>query len=84
MNLKDKPLENISWRGQMPKGIYEVFVGLYSTHRPPTQSRPVAYTVQVTKDGQPTIYQGIFRSEEMTCNETCALGPRHIAKFTVE
>lgn len=83
-NLKDKPLENISWRGQMPKGRYEVFVSLYSTNRAAGESLPVPFTVQVTKDGKPTTYQGVVRREEMTCKERCTSGLRRIAEFTIE
>lgn len=83
-NLKEKPLENISWRGQMPRGRYEVFVGLYSTNRAAAESLPVPFTVQVTKDGKPTTYQGVVRREEMTCKEQCTSGLRRIAEFTIE
>lgn len=83
-NLRDKPLENISWRGQMLKGRYEVYVGLYSTNRPAAESRAVPFTVQVTKDGKPTTYQGVVRREEMTCKDQCASGLRRIAEFTID
>lgn len=83
-NLKDKPLENISWRGQMPKGRYVVYVGLYSTNKTAAETRSIPYTVQITKDGKSTTYQGVVRREEMTCKDQCTSGLRRIAEFIIE
>jgi len=83
-DLKERPLENISWPDKMSKGKYVILVGLYSTNRPTTETHPVAFTVQVTKDEKPITYQGIFRREEISCKESCSVDPRRIAEFNIE
>jgi len=83
-DLRERPLENISWRGEMQRGRYQVLVGLWSINRPATEIRPVPFTVQVTKDGKSTAYQGEFRSEDMACTDLCYVAPRRITEFTIE
>jgi hypothetical protein len=83
-NLRDRPLENISWRNQMVSGRYAVYVGMYSSNRPVGEPRPVSFTVQVTQDGKSKTYQGVFRREEMKCSDRCASEARLIAEFVVE
>jgi hypothetical protein len=83
-DLRERPLENISWRGEMQRGRYRVLISLWSINRPATEIRPIPFTVQVTKDGKSTTYQGVFRSEDMVCTDRCTVAPRHITDFTIE
>jgi len=83
-DLRERPLENISWRGEMQRGRYRVLVRLWSINQPATEIRPIPFTVQVTKDGKSTTYQGVFRSEDMACTDRCTVAPRHITEFTIE
>jgi hypothetical protein len=83
-NLKERPLENISWGTQMSPGRYVISVGLYSLNSPAAEIRPVSFTVQLMKDGQPTSYQGVISSEEMICTDRCKAMPRRIAEFSIE
>jgi hypothetical protein len=83
-NLTERPLENISWRSTMQKGQYLIFVGMFSPNRPVAEIRPVNFSVQVTKDGKPTTYQGVFRREDMNCTDSCSVTRRPIAEFTIE
>lgn len=82
--LKERPLENISWSSNMQRGKYIILVGLYSQNRLVSDIRSVPFTVQVTKDGKPLNYQGVFRREEMNCTDTCSVSPRRITEFTIE
>jgi len=84
VNLQERPLENISWRVQMPKGRYDVYVQLYSTNRTATESRAIPFTVQVTKNGKPTTYPGVIRRENIICNARCSSRPILITQFTIE
>jgi hypothetical protein len=83
-NLKERPLENISWSTKMQRGKYIILVGLYSQNRPSSEIQAVPFTVQVTKDGKPVTYQGIFRREDMNCTDICSANPRPITEFTIE
>jgi len=83
-NFKERPLENISWSSEMQHGKYTILVGLYSQNRPASDIRTVPFTVQVTKDGKPLTYQGVFRPEEMYCTDICSVKPRRITEFTIE
>jgi len=83
-DLSERPLENISWRGEMQRGRYRVLVSLWSINSPLTEARPLSFTVQITKDGKSTTYQGVFRSEDIVCSGRCTVAPRQITEFTIE
>jgi hypothetical protein len=84
VNLKERPLENISWHNQMPKGRYLIFVGMFSSNRPLAETPSVPFTVQVTRNGKATTYQGVFGSSDMTCTNSCSVERRRVAEFTIE
>jgi hypothetical protein len=84
-NLTDRPLENISWSNNMLPGDYVVAVALYSTNRPLSEARPVRFTVQITKDGLISTFEGLVRADEIQCKDNlCGTAPRRITQFNVE
>lgn len=84
-SLTDRPLENISWPNIMLPGRYIVAVALYSTNRPLSEARPVRFTVQITKNGVISTFEGLVRADEIQCKDNlCGSAPRRITQFNVE
>lgn len=84
-SLTDRPLENISWPNKMLPGRYVVAVALYSTNRLSSEARPVRFTVQITKNGVVSNFEGLVRTDEIQCKDNlCGIAPRRVTQFTVE
>jgi hypothetical protein len=84
-SLTDRPLENISWPNKMLPGRYLVAVALYSTNRLASEARPVRFTVQITKNGVVSNFEGLVRTDEIQCKDNlCGTAPRRVTQFTVE
>ncbi len=82
-NLTDRPLENISWRGKMEPGIYQVFIRLYSINRPTNQIKSLPYTIQITQDGISRSIPGVIKVEDIKCEERCGTSIIFVSDFTV-
>ena len=82
-NLTDRPLENISWRGKMEPGIYQVFIRLYSINRPTNQIKSLPYTIQITQDNISRSIPGVIKVEDIKCEERCGTSIIFVSDFTV-
>jgi len=70
MNVKpssNRPIENVVWREEPPKGIYRVHVFHYATHLRPDTSDPTKYTLRIVYRGNSKEYEGeISHGDPMT------------------
>lgn len=82
--LTTRPLENISWPGKMLPGKYVVSVRLYSINSQKSDFQPIAYTVQITQDGDKNTFQGLIRAQDIKCEERCSSPPQKVTEFTIK
>ena len=83
-SLTDRPLENITWKNEMPLGKYQVMVGLFSINNQSSNINPIPFTVQITKDGKQEVFQGVIEPQEIKCEERCSSSKKQITEFTIE
>ena len=83
-SLTDRPLENITWKNEMPLGKYQVMVGLFSINNQSSNMNPIPFTVQITKDGKQEVFQGVIEPQEIKCEERCSSPKKQITEFTIE
>ena len=70
MNVKptsNRPIENVVWRKDPPKGIYRVHIFHYATHLRPDTSDPTEYRLRIVYQGKSKEYEGeISHGDPMT------------------
>lgn len=81
--LRDDPLENISWRKNVPPGKYSVYVGLYSTNGMATKPAELHYSVEVLNGKLQITRNGVFSIPDVSCGSGCRIRPQHVLDIDI-
>ena len=80
----DRPVENISYNVNMPKGRYQVYVNLFTSKANKSSSASISFAVAVKIDNQSKIYNNLISLNDMICNPLChSNSPLLVAEFEI-